>query len=251
MRRRYYNTLISLFAVIFKLTNSELVAPSSSSYKTLPKPVGSNADSSFVELLLIMDASLLQVHNQDIEKTYQRLRLMAAHLNHVMQPLNVYVYLSSRLTIDTSNESLNITTNDTIKSALVKFSKFINESKNKLGIFDHAMLISGMRFRNENSEVQSSYLGGICWLDSSVSIITEHYPADDIREVVMAMAYALARNLGVEDDYHDRVHDCSCSKRPCTMSSYQQRMPFVEWSSCSKDFFNRAHLLGIFCLTIV
>ena len=230
------NYSLLCFLTFFLLVHFLSAEQQGSNFKILPKPNKANDNSSYVELLLFVDDQMNNVIKSR-EVLEAKMRKLVSHLNEAMHPLNIFVYLTK---IETP-VNLKLDRKLTVEQALGEFRRFIVKNGRKYGYFDHAMLVTGQRFKGENGETQNSYLGGICWLDSSVSIVSESYEPDDFREVVSAMAYALARNLGIEDD---GGYDCHCQKRPCTMSSSKDRLTFVEWSTCSLEFTSRAHLLG-------
>ncbi|CAB3227732.1 unnamed protein product [Arctia plantaginis] len=194
------------------------------SYHLVRGPYTANERSLYVELALVADSRLFQVHNFDLRSVHREMTLIANHMNAVFSPLNIFIALVGVEVWNDYDEILLPDDSLTVLNNFLEYRRNVMVKKNILN--DFAFLLTVQKF--EGTVIGKAYVQKICSHKSSGGVGNYHTSVTGL--LAMTVAHELGHSFGMS---HDEDSNCECQKNKCVMSSTSTEIIPTAWSSCS------------------
>ncbi|CAJ0571858.1 unnamed protein product, partial [Mesorhabditis spiculigera] len=192
----------------------------------------------YVELALFADKSM---HDFYKEKTSDRLKTIALHVNSLYSPLRIDVRLIYQ-EIWTDADKVDVLENGdkTLEKFVIYRKSVLAEKPN-----DNAHLLTRIHF--EDGVVGKAYKGTMCSLDYSGGVDVDHQ--EDAALVAATVAHEMGHNFGMGHDPIDDENMCECKNDHCLMHPTAGYSYPAYWSECSlRQLFNSLERGVDFCL---
>ncbi|XP_065088843.1 zinc metalloproteinase-disintegrin-like EoMP06, partial [Ochlerotatus camptorhynchus] len=204
-------------------TKRALEAMDSPTVDSIRAAYKSNAASSYVELVLVIDNALYRSTSND-QRIHRYCLDLVNVMNAIYRPLNIYIALvgvviwSDRDQIEISSDS---------KKTLENFLNYRRNTLLKMIPHDNAQLLTGVHFTD--SVVGKAELGSMCTYAGSggVEVVDTKFVALQASTI----AHEMGHNFNIDHD----GPDCHCPNGNCVMASKTVRSQAApnHWSSCS------------------
>uniref|UniRef100_A0A182YRH8 Disintegrin and metalloproteinase domain-containing protein 12 n=1 Tax=Anopheles stephensi TaxID=30069 RepID=A0A182YRH8_ANOST len=189
-----------------------------------------NADSLFVELVLVVDRTLFLKFSSNVQRVHQHCLSVVNVLNELYRPLNVYILLVGVVLWNTRD---NIIISTDSKQTLTSFLAYRKDQLLRQIPNDNAHLLTAVRF--PDGVIGKAELGSMCSMAGSGGIaVVENF-------VVTPLATTIAHELGHNFNIDHDTEECGGSRcpgpGPCIMEAKLRDSADIpnRWSTCSVD----------------
>uniref|UniRef100_A0A8W7PB90 Uncharacterized protein n=1 Tax=Anopheles coluzzii TaxID=1518534 RepID=A0A8W7PB90_ANOCL len=199
-----------------------------------------DADSLFVELVLVVDRTLFLKFSSNVQRVHQHCLSVVNVLNELYRPLNIYILLVGVVLWNTRD---NIVISTDSKQTLTSFLAYRRERLLRQIPNDNAHLLTAVRF--PDGVIGKAELGSMCSAAGSGGIaVVENFVVTPLATTV---AHELGHNFNVDHD----TEECSGSRcpgvGPCIMEAKLSDSTDIpnRWSDCSVEDFRLSLKRGL------
>uniref|UniRef100_A0A182KB67 Disintegrin and metalloproteinase domain-containing protein 12 n=1 Tax=Anopheles christyi TaxID=43041 RepID=A0A182KB67_9DIPT len=212
------------------LTDTDTRGSAASSKTAFTTGYREDADSLFVELVLVVDRTLFLKFSSNVQRVHQHCLSVVNVLNELYRPLNIYILLVGVVLWNTRD---NIVISTDSKQTLSSFLAYRKEQLLRQIPNDNAHLLTAVRF--PDGVIGKAELGSMCSTAGSGGIaVVENF-------VVPPLAATIAHELGHNFNIDHDTEECGGSRCPgpgtCIMEAKLRDSADIpnRWSDCSVD----------------
>ncbi|XP_055606084.1 disintegrin and metalloproteinase domain-containing protein 12-like [Uranotaenia lowii] len=195
----------------------------------------SNANSLFVELVLVIDNGLYRADG-NLQRIHKYCLNLVNIMNTIYRPLNIFIALVG-VVVWTEQNQIDISLDS--KKTLDNFLAYRRTTLLKMIPHDNAHLLTSVHF-NE-SVVGKAEMGSMCTYAGSGGV--EVIDSEIIALQASTVAHEMGHNFNIDHD----ERGCSCPGGSCVMASKTVRSQAApnQWSSCSRQHLETALKHGV------